>query len=168
MTLSLAALAAPTRVVSQVLPSGEEAAPTVIQWRVSVLTPSEMLEMSALATAFEGGLVTLHQKAKGLRDDGDGSPDVAVQQQFFKMLGEITCKVVTAVSVDGGQTWEPVVIVPSRQEEDASQGRIFVGTLELGTSPDGDSVLGAVFQASFGALLEAQKKVGNFRQQPSR
>lgn len=153
-------LTSPTVTVGQIMPTG-----AWLFWRVKVLAPSELISIPEFSGIMAGNVDEAFRKAMGV--EGDDSASDATGGTFdriAKVLAlnlKVANTLITHVEIDGQS--QAVSFVASRDEENAEEGKIFIGILELGATSTGDHVLAAVLSAALSGLRGAGERMGTFR-----
>jgi hypothetical protein len=155
-----AALAAPTLTVGQVMPTG-----AWLFWRVKVLAPSELYSVPEFTGIMAGNVDVAFQKAMGVEPGEDPSKAGEVNLSRAAKLLALNLKVANLLvtHVELGGDAQPVSFVGSREEENAEEGKIFVGILELGMTGTGEPVLSAILSAALSGLRGAGERLNTFR-----
>jgi len=155
-----AALAAPTLTVGQVMPTG-----AWLFWRVKVLAPSELISIPEFSGIMAGNVDEAFRKAMGVEGDDPASDSTGANfDRIAKVLAlnlKVANTLVTHVEFDGQS--QAVSFVASREEENAEEGKIFIGILELGATNTGEPVLAAILSAALSGLRGAGERLNTFR-----
>ena len=146
--------------------------------RGRILSPAEAeaaglatyLLMSQLADPRELARVAKLQKRAEEIQSGEGSQDE--MEEFIGLAGKLginpdalakmaegqdrlICQVVKSASIDGGQTWERLAMVPQEDQQDAEAGRRWIGML---SKEDRETILAKALEGH----REASERIAGF------